>query len=731
MTAIALVLALLVAPAAPDTVPDAGPDPAPADTVALPADAYLDATARALVERARARHDGLERAIEAYETTAREWVDVRARVMGRERLIHREEMVARIHWRRGEPAEVELLGGRSVTPVSDPEVEADRSGANLAFDPADIQRVLRLPGLGASADDEGGRFIIHPLAPASERHYRFRYAGETQVRLADGRVVRLLELQAIPRRSDPRLVRGSLWLESETYGIVRTVFRLARPLEVNLDLDLPRAATRTLGLGGGARGDLRVLAMEAALWEGRWWLPRWITMEGVGEIGALTFPIRWERSYDGFRVEGPDLPLAAEARPLFGEDSARGRCPPREERPEGTTCNCGPLGCVVARVTAPESDSLLIHSPELPPSIFRGGDGVLSAGERAELEAWARRAAAVPVSGFHPRLRLPYRDPGLLRYNRVEGLSVGARVEVETGPLAAELEGRIGTADLVPNAALRLRGEAGPTRWRAGVAHELALMDADAGGLGAGASLSALLLGRDDAEYYRRTGASLTLLPRSPRAVPYELRLTAERQRPVEKGTDISLPGLLGDRELGPVAAADPADQLGAGLRLQRTLGEDPTRPRLHGSTRLEGWAGTFDYGRAAADVQLAVPLGGGAVAAVEVAGGSALGEVPVQGLWRLGGARTLRGHPGSALAGQRYWRARGEVGRGMQAVRLVTFGDVGWAGDAGSGEVTVRPLWAAGVGGSVLDGLLRLDVARGFGETGGWRAYLYLDGAI
>jgi hemolysin activation/secretion protein len=199
----------------------------------------------------------------------------------------------------------------------------------------------------------------------------------------------------------------------------------------------------------------------------------------------------------------------------------------------------------------------------------------------------------------------------------------------------------------------------------------------------------------------------------------------------VEKGTDISLPGLLGDRELGPVAAADPADQLGARLRLQRTLGEDPTRPRLHGSTRLEGWAGTFDYGRAAADVQLAVPLGGGTAAALEVAGGSAFGEVPVQGLWRLGGARTLRGHPGSALAGERYWRARGEVGRGMQAVRLVAFGDVGWAGDAGDEEVTVRPLWAAGVGGSVLDGLLRLDVARGFGETGGWRGYLYLDGAM
>jgi hypothetical protein len=154
-------------------------------------------------------------------------------------------------------------------------------------------------------------------------------------------------------------------------------------------------------------------------------------------------------------------------------------------------------------------------------------------------------------------------------------------------------------------------------------------MDPDAGGLGAGASLSALLLGRDDAEYYRRTGALLTLLA-PPRRAPCRTSCGSPPSGSARwrRGPIISLPGVIGDRELGPVAAADPADQLGARVQLQRTLGEDPARPRLHGSTRLEGWAGTFDYGRVAADVQLAVPLRERRrTAALEVAGGSALGD--------------------------------------------------------------------------------------------------------
>jgi hypothetical protein len=58
-------------------------------------------------------------------------------------------------------------------------------------------------------------------------------------------------------------------------------------------------------------------------------------------------------------------------------------------------------------------------------------------------------------------------------------------------------------------------------------------------------------------------------------------------------------------------------------------------------------------------------------------------------------------------------------------------FGDVGWAG--------VREDWTAddllygvGIGGSVLDGLIRLDLSYGFDDPlGQFRADLYLDAIL
>jgi hypothetical protein len=43
-----------------------------------------------------------------------------------------------------------------------------------------------------------------------------------------------------------------------------------------------------------------------------------------------------------------------------------------------------------------------------------------------------------------------------------------------------------------------------------------------------------------------------------------------------------------------------------------------------------------------------------------------------------------------------------------------VVFGDIGWAGDRTNWSRIGRPLSGAGAGLSILDGLLRFDVARG-----------------
>jgi hypothetical protein len=41
------------------------------------------------------------------------------------------------------------------------------------------------------------------------------------------------------------------------------------------------------------------------------------------------------------------------------------------------------------------------------------------------------------------------------------------------------------------------------------------------------------------------------------------------------------------------------------------------------------------------------------------------------------------------------------------------------------------RPLYAVGVGASFLDGILRVDLARGLAAPKGWRVDLYVDAIL
>jgi outer membrane translocation and assembly module TamA len=115
---------------------------------------------------------------------------------------------------------------------------------------------------------------------------------------------------------------------------------------------------------------------------------------------------------------------------------------------------------------------------------------------------------------------------------------------------------------------------------------------------------------------------------------------------------------------------------------------------------------------------------------ALDASAGTSFGDVPVQSLWRLGGAGTLRGYDGSAAAGTAFWRGRGEVGRGSGTTRLALFSDLGWAGSRGDFSFQ-HPLWSVGAGVSVLDGLVRMDLARALRSPRGWRVEIYMDGAL
>ena len=63
---------------------------------------------------------------------------------------------------------------------------------------------------------------------------------------------------------------------------------------------------------------------------------------------------------------------------------------------------------------------------------------------------------------------------------------------------------------------------------------------------------------------------------------------------------------------------------------------------------------------------------------------------------------------------GETFWLGRLEVGGAVRGARPVLFGDVGWAGPRSLWSRPGRPMSGAGVGLSILDGLIRADLARG-----------------
>jgi hypothetical protein len=321
-------------------------------------------------------------------------------------------------------------------------------------------------------------------------------------------------------------------------------------------------------------------------------------------------------------------------------------------------------------------------------------------------------------------------ERGLLRFNRVEGLSVGASATVPLAPTTSvDVEARIGTGDQEANvaAALLLGGE--DRRWAISGYHRLKAM-ADTGyPFSITSSLANVLFGSDRAEYYRATGASLAYR-RTGKEVRWEIEGFGEAQRPVSLGTDFFLLQPVRDDTVRAVLEADALDVGGARGSLAWFSGVDPNALILTGQLRGEAAGGDASYRRAGASISLAHPLPGRLAGAIELGAGSIWGDEPIQQSFFLGGGTTLRGFDQGSLRGPAFWRARAEIASGFAGARAGLFTDAGWAG-ARSAFSLSDPAVAVGLGASLLDGLVRLDVARGVRRGRTWKLHFYLDGLL
>ena len=708
----------------------------------LPADTYLDAPVRALIERARAARGSGDTTLQSFEVTWREraYLGLDAERLRRERLLFRQERAARVHWRQGDERVVRWLGIRQQSAFGRAEEDPEITFAFL--DPSSDRLFL------------GDVWAVHPLADTAAVHYRYRSGDTLQIHLpALDRAVTMVEVVVEPREAQFNLVAASLWLDLETALLIRAVYRPARDFDI--EKDQPEEAGDVPRFLKPIRFATDWAVIEYGLQEFRWWLPSRMAFKGRGRIaGAATFPLEVEWSFDEYVMNAPetldpgeDLPIGWERIILQGDsaqDGWRARRRRMRERNDPDAESDVASDDQDAELDGPDDDSdagtaivilppreILENSPELPEPIGTG-EPLLSPEEVRAARSQLEGIELPPEAAGKPSLIGPV---SMLRYNRVEALSLGLGVSVPTGAhTALRLKGRFGVADLYPNGELYFgrsteRGKIGFAVYR-----RLDPIGDWGNPLGLANSFNALFLGTDDGQYFRATGVEVAA-GRVFSQLRLEGRLFAERQRTAEKNTDFSIPNLISDNNFQPVLQADSGDVVGLSTRLRVWSSPESSGPAISGTLWGELGGGDFEYARVAGSTAAVLPLGHRFGTAIELGAGIAGGTVPAQRRYYLGGPYSLRGYETGARQGEDFWMGRfefaallGRVDRfgPARAIRLVGFFDAGWAGESFSTEGYAL---AVGGGVSLLDGLFRIDLAKGLNDGGVWRLYFYGDG--
>ena len=709
------------------------------------ATAYRDPAARSILLLARGARMRQDSALLAYDATTYQRISagIGFRRLGRDRIAFRSEGSTRVRWRRGIGAYVDVTGSRTVVPIAGKSAHADLGAIEGSLSPVPYYPGSETLWIGASAarqrvDENEG--IIHPLAEGSEAYYTYQSGDSATFRLPDGRAIRLRELRIRPRTPKWNLAVGSLWFDMSGGQLVRAAYRMSVPMDIEAVAkeddstefdDVPRVLKPMLF---PMKAEISAVGVEYGLYQGRFWLPRLQVGEGGVQVGFVRAPFKLEQKFAYENVNAgtalPPIPVESDSARDARRDSvhvaitiggraardsaraarreARSRCDSTGVRTHVRNRDDGKNPVFI---TIPCDSAKLASSPDLPASIYDRGDEVVPS---AEIDALVQQALAMgSQAGFAPAPPTLAYAP--LRYNRIEGISAGGQVAQQLGAgYSWNAVARIGVADREPN--IEVTGSRSDLRHTLSLTAYNRLVSASDWGnpLGLGASIVAFTFGRDDGFYYRASGLELTRAPDQRGSLNMTWSLFAERERNARQRTTFSLARVMSGSQFEPNITTSSSLYAGARTRITQSIGEDPQGFRLFNDLRLEAAYGdTGSYGRAALDVTASHGIGNGAVA-LTLAGGTSVGTLPIQRNWFLGGTQTVRGlRPGTGV-GDGFWMARAEAGYGFQAFRPVIFGDIGWAGDRTQWREIGTPLAGVGAGFSILDGLVRFDVARG-----------------
>ncbi|MCY3599555.1 MAG: hypothetical protein OXN85_06265 [Gemmatimonadetes bacterium] len=733
---VAATLAILLAAALQGTASAQTRDSLPASNLLRDPDrdAYLDETARRLVLGLKAARDTARLTIDAYTALIRERMGFEMPSYQRNRPWLHGERTARVRWSRDEPAVVHVLAARFRDALVDPGdseffggLRAERFAADPLGDPFKFGFTVFGRSFGQSPEAE--TTTRSPLGPDSERYYQFRSGDTIAVRLSDGSTLRAVAVAVIPRYSSIRLVSAIMWIDAETFGLARVAYRLAKPVDremtwqlrnggrwspgLNLDIgdadsaDSVPAPDSTShrpsffdrlvnGAFNGAlprmRFDISTVVAEYELWEMRHWLLRSVTwrgdtgaMEGVTASGlaplAVPVMIDWTLEVEDIRERAtgatPGTPAtAAEALRLWSQEGDSISAALAEAEPGETV------------TITPADRQALIASDLLPPTVWEE-DGRL---DDAAIGRIAAELAAIGAGEGGERAEAPspwlFDPPGktlrLLRYNPVERVSLGTRLQRDLGWGRAALTARFGTARVAPDIDLTLqRSHPGHTML---VSFYRSLRDGEPG---EGVSTPGIYVTGDAADFHWSRGAAIRFLPPAGKRNWLSLRLFAEQD--------------------ADIATDARRNRVGTAVAWRPWLGgPEPGSFGVGGRVGFRASAGDNPHVRAIVEGALVIPFSSRLLLGMQAGTARVWGDPAPHDLWRFGtSGRWLRGHAQS-VRGSRIHMARIDLQRRIGFLRLSLFGD--WASAGG------HDYYAVGAGLVFMDGIIRVDVARGLG---------------
>lgn len=698
---------------------------------------YRDAATEALVARARARHlrqDSLVRDYRADVTTRLDFSVGRSRFAAQRPLLAHETR-ARVTWRQPNDLRVEVLGKRTkwafgrVRSSRGGGVAVERDEVSVSFEdrpwfvPRALGDSIRLLGFPETA-------ALHPLSPGAERWYRYAISDSVTIERA-GRTLRAIGIRVVPRTAGPSLVAGDLWVDAGSADVVRLMVTFVGDyVWEEPDGETPEDSAEARKDNRRAQRFLTVEAdLEYLLVDDRYWMPYRQLLGITAEIDFLlrgAAPLRFVTTFSGYAVnESPPITFLAPAEAM-DSPTDRGRtfcpaCPDGDDRHRRSRrfgyVRAGTWADGRWEVQVPPAESLASYpwrdslSLDLDPlEAERIRQTVVALGKLAE-QLPADLVARAPFGLAWDEMG------GIVRFNRVQGASVGGGLQIRPGFAFTTLDvtARFGFSDE------RLLGSAIWRRDAPGGGLEVtayrAVLEAEpwTRGLSLGNTLNAVFAGHDDADYYLADwGGAMRFTAYHGSLRDVDFTIGVERHASMATTASSGVNDVLGGSGVllpNPPAVAGTFAR--ASISPSRRVGSANLRLGVEALVG-EGAAGGRGWVSMMIPFHLVERRG-----AVTLRTGYAVGDNLPQLRLRAGGPHTVRGYDYGTRVGRGVWSAQLDYALTRSwLISPVVFADAGDTYRRG----TFDPLVGLGGGVSLLGGFARLNASWGVNPETGFR---------